>query len=177
MQKTKAHEAEQPDTRRAQVMSKLKKVAELVARSPSLSDELLERLDCLLITFLEAYDAQRSYEREARWAKFEASQTRNTLKTVHELGLPPRFLGAFLMRKYPSYNVHTGLPDATVPGYHRRYLLAGDLVQYSREDISRLIGHGGASTMKAAEAALEKYGLHLGVAAPHWVDFEKRAEF
>lgn len=177
MSKRAITEVEQAESQRSQVMTKLKKVADLVAKSPSLGGPLLERLDLLLITFLEAHEAQRSSEREARWAAFEASQSRNALRTVHELGLPPRFLGAFLVRKYPSYPSRGGLPDTTMPGYHRPHVLAGDITQFNREEILRLMGQGSAGTMKAAEAALDRYGLRLGISLPGWIDFEQRSEF
>lgn len=177
MSKTTPTEVEQAESDRARVMSKLKKVADLVARSPSLTGALLESLDRWLTTFLEAHEAQRGTEREARWAKFESSQPRNALKTVHELNLPPRFVAAFLFRKYPCYGYRAGLLDTTVPGYHRPHVLAGDITQFNREEMIRLMGQGSATTMRAAEAALAKHGLQIGTTSPGWIDYEQRLVF
>lgn len=176
MPKTVSTEVEQAESDRARVMGKLKKVAELVARSPSLTGVMLESLELWITTFLEAHEAQRGTEREARWAKFESSQPRNALKTINELSLPSRFTGA-LLRKYPGYSYHPGLLDTTVPGYHRPHLLAGDIIQYSREEMVRLMGQGSAATMKAVESALAKHGLYIGTPSRDWIDYEQRLVF
>lgn len=165
-----------PESRRAQAMQSLQKVARVVTSDPNVPSELLDQIDVFAQDLLKAYEKFRSTDFELKWSRFEAQQPKNLLKTVHELGLPKRFIDTVVYGKYSSYTSHCGYQYDN-PNERRQHMLAGDLIQLTREEIVKTYTNVSPGLMKDVATALAKHGLVLGSQPARWIALEERLKF
>ncbi|MCA9391283.1 MAG: hypothetical protein KC582_03440 [Candidatus Magasanikbacteria bacterium] len=164
------------ESRRAISMAGLRQTAEVVSKGYPLSEELLDKLDASLDEFLKAFNEVRLSSSERSWDLFCLQQPAYLRRTVHELGLPKRFLDGVIHREFQQCHFSCKTNHAMASDW-RKHVLVGDLMGLSASKILRL-NRGMRSTIKDVEKILSDRAIYMmGYHPEGWVTLSERLLF
>lgn len=161
-------------TSRKETMAVLHRVASIVATGNPLTHTMAQELKDFGLEFIARYDTMHMASAERKWAVFQLEQSPHLLRTVHDMGLPKRFLNGAVNHAYPNCSSRCLQNKEDSPTYWREHVLAGDLVGMSRRKV--LASYGGlSSSIKEVDTILRSYGIELAGQYPEkWVSYENR---